>query len=280
MLSLAQVSKKVFLVCMFFALLSLVPSGALAQTKDLPGVKGTLAVSVLVYHRFGPVVADSMTVTTSVFASHLKMIQEAGFTVIPLRRLVDALQGQGDPLPSRSVVITVDDGHLSVYTEMYPLIRKAGIPVTLFIYPSAISNASYAMSWEQLKELQDTGKFDIQSHTYWHPNFKQDRKRLSAAEFDESVNMQLNKSKAKLEQKMGTEVNLLAWPFGIFDEQLVSKAAEAGYRAAFSIERRPVAVGDRLLSLPRFLINDADRGENYLRILTGSTAPNALTGNR
>jgi len=28
------------------------------------------------------------------------------------------------------------------------------------------------MSWAELRELQKTGFFDIQSHTYWHPNFK------------------------------------------------------------------------------------------------------------
>jgi peptidoglycan/xylan/chitin deacetylase (PgdA/CDA1 family) len=44
------------------------------------------------------------------------------------------------------VAITVDDGHLSVYTELYPLILKHRPPVTLFIYPSAISNASYALT--------------------------------------------------------------------------------------------------------------------------------------
>jgi len=33
------------------------------------------------------------------------------------------------------------------------------------------------------------------------------------------------------------KVDLLAWPFGIFDPWLMAKAAEAGYTAAFTIER-------------------------------------------
>ena len=54
---------------------------------------------------------------------------------------------------------------------MKPLIERERIPVTLFSYPSAISNASYAMTWEQLAALKATGLFSIESHSYWHPNF-------------------------------------------------------------------------------------------------------------
>src|SRR5690242_9619856 len=97
---------------------------------------------------------------------------------------------RGESLPD-AVVITVDDGHRSVYSDMLPLVRKYRLPVTLFIYPSAISNASYAMTWAQLEALKETGFFDIQSHTYWHPNFKTERRRLGAPDFDKFATMQL-----------------------------------------------------------------------------------------
>src|SRR6185312_13645632 len=149
----------------------------------------TISVPVLCYHRFGPTVADSMTVTTPVFEAHLMYLHDHGYTVIPLQALVDYELGKAPPPPPRSVVITVDDGHRSVYEQMLPLVKQYNIPVTLFIYPSAISNshAPYAMSWEQLHELVDTGLFSIQSHTYWHPNFKQEKKRLTPAEYDKFV---------------------------------------------------------------------------------------------
>ena len=62
---------------------------------------------------------------------------------------------------------------------MLPLARKYNVPVTVFIYPSAISNAKYAMTWDQLRELKRSGLFDFQGHTYWHPNFKRDRKKMT-----------------------------------------------------------------------------------------------------
>ena len=110
-----------------------------------------VTVPVLCYHRFGPTVADSMTMTTKVFEAQLQWLKDHQYTVIPLRTLVNYLLGQGPPPPPKSVVITADDGHKTVYTDMLPIVRKYNIPVTLFLYPSCISNASYAMTWEQLK---------------------------------------------------------------------------------------------------------------------------------
>ena len=91
------------------------------------------------------------------------------------------------------MVITDDDAHRSVFTEMFPLVMRYHVPVTLFVYPSAISNASYAMTWEQLRQVEQTGLFDIQSHTFWHPNFKVEKRRLAPAEYEQLVDSQLRK---------------------------------------------------------------------------------------
>jgi peptidoglycan/xylan/chitin deacetylase (PgdA/CDA1 family) len=211
-----------------------------------------------------------MTVTTPVFESNLKYLKNNGYTVIPLRRLVDYYIRKSPPPPPRSVVIAADDGHKSVYSVMFPIIKKYRIPVTLFIYPSAISNASYAMTWDQLRELRKSGFFEIQSHSYWHPNFKREKKRLKPAEYEKFVEMQFGKSREKLEKELGIKVDMLAWPFGIYDDYLIHKANGAGYVAAFTIERRSATNSDNVMVLPRFLMTNADGGKVFDRILTGN----------
>jgi peptidoglycan/xylan/chitin deacetylase (PgdA/CDA1 family) len=220
-------------------------------------------VPILLYHRFGPVVSDSMTVTTAAFKSDLEYLKRNGFTVIPLRRLINYYLRKEPPPPPRSVVIVDDDGHKSVYTEMLPLVKKYHIPVTLFIYPSAISNASYAMTWDELRTLEKTGLFDLESHTYWHPNFKREKKRLSAAEYNKFVEMQLRKSRQRLEKELHTRVDMLAWPFGIYDDDLMKRAADAGYKAAFTIQRRSAGSRDKIMAIPRYLMRDSDKGKAF-----------------
>lgn len=226
---------------------------------------------ILVYHRFGPTAADSMTVRTAAFAAQLEFLKDHGYTVVPLRQLVERVKGGQRRLPDNAVAITVDDGHRSVYTEMLPLVRRHGIPVTLFIYPSAISNAGYALTWPQLAELKQSGLFDIQSHTYWHPNFKQEKRRLSADAYRDLVRVQLVKPRRVLAQRLGIEADLLAWPFGIYDEELMAAAAAAGYVAAFSIERRHPRSSDRPLALPRYLMTDAVGMHEFQHLLGAGT---------
>ncbi len=241
-----------------------------AESRENEGTLPRVAIPVLVYHRFGPVVADSMTVTTHLFESQIKYIIENGYTVIPLRHLVDYSLRKRQALPSRSVAITVDDGHKTVYTDLFPLVKKYQIPATLFLYPSVLSNASYAMTWNQLREIQASGMFDFQGHTYWHPNFKNEKKRLSPGDYEHFVQMQLKKSKEKLERELGIKVDMLAWPFGICDEDLIRKAKEAGYVSAFTIERSHAKASDHLMALPRYLITHADKEKVFGRILGGS----------
>ena len=225
----------------------------------------SVQVPIFLYHRFGAVVSDSMTVKTETFQSDLKYLIDNGCRVIPLADLVDYYLGSKKcPLP-RSVVITVDDGHKSVYTDMFPLVKKYQIPVTLFIYPSAISNATYAMTWTQLREVRETGLFDLQSHTYWHPNFKKDKARLKPAEYENSVVMQLKKSKERLEKEFNGRVNMLAWPFGIYDDDLIRNAKEAGYVATFTMERHPASNDNNVMILPRLLMTNGERAKTFAR---------------
>jgi peptidoglycan/xylan/chitin deacetylase (PgdA/CDA1 family) len=236
-----------------------------------PGRAAERGVPILLYHRFGPVAADSMTVATPVFESHLKHLREHGYRIIPLGELLAMVFGRGVPADARDVALAADDAHISVYTTAYPLLKKYNAPMTLFIYPSAVSNASYAMTWDQLRELKAGGRFDFQSHTLWHPNFNRERRRLQPAEFDRFVRMQLTQSRAKIEKELAVKVDLLAWPFGIFDAELMARAAEAGYRAAFTIERRPASRLDHPMALPRYLLTDADRGRVFEGLLNAAT---------
>jgi len=230
-----------------------------------------VSVPVLCYHRFGPTVPDSMTVTTRGFTEQLQWLKDSGYTVIPLKTLVSYLRGEGPAPPAKSVVITADDGHKSVFTEMLPIVQKFQIPVTLFLYPSCISNryAPYAMTWEQLKELQQTGLFDMQGHTFWHPNFKREKKKLKPEEYQKLVQTQLSKSKNVLEKKLGTKIEYLAWPYGIYDDYLESEAQKAGYVAAFSIDRRNADKSEKIMSQPRYLMQNGDGVKGFAAIVSG-----------
>jgi peptidoglycan/xylan/chitin deacetylase (PgdA/CDA1 family) len=224
-------------------------------------------IPILVYHRFDAAASGATTVRTSDLAGQLAWLRAQNISVLPLHEVVDRLKHAEPPARSPAVVITADDGHRSIFSEMYPLVRRYGVHVTLFIYPSAISNSVDALSWEELGAMIRSGLVDVQSHTYWHPNFHIEKRRLAPAAYEAFARAQLTHSKARLEEQLGVNVDLLAWPFGIYDAELQLLAMDCGYAAAFGIERKPVRAGADLYALPRYLITDADRGERFSALI-------------
>ncbi len=222
------------------------------------------------YHRFGDLAKDEMTLRNVTFKRQLEWLKDHNYTVIPLERAVNYLKKTEPAIPEKSVVITVDDGHRSVYSDMAPIVKEYQIPVTLFIYPSAISKAKYAMTWEQLRELEATKLFDVQSHTYWHPNFKREKKRLIKEEYDRFVTAQLGDAIKVIETKMGHTVEYLAWAFGIVDNELAMRAKELGYSAAFTIERRYAADDDSIMALPRFMVVEQHTLQTFGSVVGGA----------
>lgn len=233
---------------------------AWARAGTLAPVGRTTQVPILVYHRFAPTVLDSMTLRTARFEAHLSVIKRLGCTVVPLADWVAYRRGERSPLPPRAVVLTADDGHRSQFEIMAPLLRREGWPVTLFIYPSAISNATYAMTWDQLRQWRADPQVSIQSHTYWHPNLVRDRQTMPADVFERHVLDQLRRSREVLNKRLDASVSLLAWPFGLSDPGLQQWAQECGYRAAFALENRSASRHDPLYAVPRHLMVDSVDG--------------------
>lgn len=229
----------------------------------------SIDVPILAYHKIHPTKQDSMTLSTSKFEAQMAWLKNNGYTVIPMSQLVDYLHGKINSLPPKPVVITDDDGRSSVYTYMLPIIKKYRYPVTLFIYPQIISHASYALTWEQLRELQKTGLFTVEDHTYWHPNFKQDKKRMSESAYEKMVYTQLVTSKKVIEKKLGTPVTLLAWPFGIHNAYLENQAAKYGYSEAFTISHRDASRSEKSMAQPRYMIIEGQTMKTFETIMKG-----------
>ena len=56
------------------------------------------------------------------------------------------------------------------------------------------------------------GLIDVQSHSFWHPNFNQERAHLAQKEYRKFVDFQLQQSRDVLQQKRGVSIDMLAWP--------------------------------------------------------------------
>jgi hypothetical protein len=83
------------------------------------------------------------------------------------------------------------------------------------------------------------------------------------------VDTQLSKAKAILIKRLGNPVDLLAWPFGIYNDELEKDAQKAGYVAAFSIDRRNATKSEKIMALPRYLMVNGDGLKGFEAIVNG-----------
>ena len=210
---------------------------------------------VLMYHRFGEDRYPSTNVRLEQFESQLDYLQHEGFHIWPLRKLVKALFS-GEPVPDKSLALSVDDAYLSVYEHAFPIIRSRGLPLTVFVSTDAVDRGLHGFStWAQMREMQAHG-IDFANHSASHEHLLE---RL-AGEGDEAwrqrVKADIEKAQQRLEQELGRDnLPLFAYPFGEFDNALGSLVREMGY-IGFGQQSGAIGNFSALHALPRFPINE------------------------
>ncbi|HEX8172811.1 MAG TPA: polysaccharide deacetylase family protein [Thermoanaerobaculia bacterium] len=212
--------------------------------------------TVLCYHIVEAPAAPRMHIDRETFRQHLRYLEMTGYNVIPLRHLYEYVTGKRASIPNNAVVITIDDGWRSTYTEAFPELQKRGFPFTVFIYPKIIGQTANALTWKQIKEMSDAG-VDIQSHSLSHPYLtKRRHASLGDEAYGEWLHRELVESKRLLEKETGKPVSFIAYPYGDYDDRVAKQAATAGYTAALTCDFGRVRRGSDPLRMKRFVIDD------------------------
>jgi len=211
--------------------------------------------TVLCYHIVEAPQDPRMEISRETFRQHLQYIEMTGYNVIPLRHLYEYVSGKRASLPKNPVVITIDDGWRSAYTEAYPELKKRNFPFTLFIYPNIIGQTAIALSWDQVREMSDNGG-DIQSHSLSHPFLtKRMHGSFNDTQYSAWLARELGESKRLIEKNTGKKVQFLAYPYGDYDTRVAMNAGKAGYTAALTCDFGKVRKGSDPLRMKRFVID-------------------------
>ena len=212
--------------------------------------------TVLCYHIVEAPAAPRMHIDRETFRQHLRYLEMTGYNVVPLRHVYEYVTGKRSSLPKNAVVITIDDGWRSTYTEAFPELQKRKFPFTVLIYPNIIGKTSNALTWDQIRTMAKAG-VDIQSHALTHPFLTKRRHRsMSDETYAAWLRKELAESRRILEKESGKKVQFLAYPYGDYDDQVAEAASKAGYDAALTCDFGRVKKGSDPLKMKRFVIDD------------------------
>ena len=187
----------------------------------------SLSIPILMYHHvgdWGESRADwaPWVVRSKEFRAQMDWLVANGFHTITFRELL-AGQKAGESVPAKSVIISFDDGWSAQESVVRAELEPRGLHAVFFVYTAAVGatpNNSGYISWEQLRILESAGH-EVQSHTVSHGRLTD----MPPSQLDR----EMRESRATIEREMHHSVEVVAYPFGIYDERVMRAASAAGY---------------------------------------------------
>ena len=220
-----------------------------------------IQIPILMYHYIGnnPNKKDTartkLSVSPQQFIEELSYLSSQGYTPITLDTMY-ALQNGNAESPKKPVVLTFDDGYEDFYVNVYPLLKSFGFHAVAFI-PTGLMNQKYFMSWDQVREIQNSGLVDFEGHSVNHV----DLTKLTDLELTE----ELKESKITLESMTGRPVNFIAYPSGRVNNRVQNKALQLGYVGGVTT-REDISSGISMI-MPRVRIKGDNSLAEFIRLI-------------
>ncbi len=183
-----------------------------------------IKIPVIIYHAFSTPEPEGdiykLFSTQARFEENVTTLLNAGYTFITLED-VYAYNKEEIALPEKVCVITMDDGWLGCYTEAFAVLKKYNIPATIFIVSDLVGTQDY-FSWEQAKEMYDTGLVKLHIHGKSHIEYSSVAKEKLVSDY--------TSAHKELEEKMGEEIQkIMAYPAGKYSDNSKKWLKEAGF---------------------------------------------------
>jgi peptidoglycan/xylan/chitin deacetylase (PgdA/CDA1 family) len=137
-------------------------------------------------------------------------------------------------IPSKSVIITLDDGYRSIYEFAYPLLKRYGYTATLFVYTDFIEASRNALTWNHLRKLKAAG-FEIGSHSISHADLTKKLASENDQTFRSRITNELLTSKKIIDRELKQDTQFFAYPYGNYNQKILDLFPAAGYKLGLTI---------------------------------------------
>jgi peptidoglycan/xylan/chitin deacetylase (PgdA/CDA1 family) len=216
-----------------------------------------------------------LSLKPATFERQLDLLVRAGFrsgTRAALERIAAGERPRG-----RHAFLTFDDGFADTVTAALPPMSERALTGMVFVLPRHLDSGApldwpavagearrrpqlmRSMDWTALEQLVEAG-WEVGSHTVSHPRLPE----LS----DEQLLEELLDSRRAVEARLGS-CEMLAYPFGDWDDRVAAAAVAAGYSFAFTLPFG-AQVGATRMSIPRVTIDDRDTALRFRMKLSGT----------
>lgn len=260
-------------------------------------------VPVFCYHRVLPELLENpeeplYTLLPQQFEAQLALLVREGWQTLSLAEFAAAARGQV-PLPAKAVLLTFDDGYADFYRVAWPLARKYGLKLNLFLTTGLVDRPETLfmarqgyrfcrpeeagefpapwrdharrfpelwrpLAWEEVRELQEAGVgLGLHGHTHV------DLGGLSVA----AVLPEVGKGLKLLTDHVGLKPHSLALPYGGYASvpwAALARLSELGISLIFTTVYGRARLPGPPPLIPRLLILQQDTLDDFRRKLLGA----------
>lgn len=214
---------------------------------------------ILTYHKIirdmdvaGQSLANQYSVKEADFEKQMHILMESKIELVNLDDLF-----HGKVQSDFSVALTFDDGNLSDYEIVFPILKKYNIPATFFISIGNLLNGK--LETEKLVELSDNKLVGIGSHGLTH----RDLRKLSDAE----IRKELLGSRDYLQNILNKTIDFFALPYGSGDSRVYRLCRESGYNAVFTTRKLLNPVKSKNFLLNRWTVKAGMTDQRFRELL-------------
>lgn len=182
---------------------------------------------LLVYHKIAPQREFGANVIhPTVFAEQMRMLFDLGYRTAPVSSAIDNSD-------EKCVAVMFDDAYENVHAYAFPILSDFGFVATIAVitkfvgrsnsWDFAVSRTFDHMGWHHIRELHACG-WEVASHTCRH--------RCLPILSSHEAAWELGTSKSTLEDKLGTSIGHMVYPYGRTSQRVARLVQSCGYASA------------------------------------------------
>jgi len=229
--------------------------GLIVLAVYVAGIRLAQRVPILMYHRVADDAPDDVwTVTTADFERQLSQFKAEGYHTywpdeIHWNRMIGGKRLQ------KPLILTFDDGDLSVLETVEPLLEKYGFKAIAYCATAQIADTPASrqndaghryLTWTEIRAMRERGIMEIGAHGHQH--IRADLAADPALEITRCID--------DFKQKGKFTPNSYSYPFGVFQPAGIRMLRAHGFTTAVTCSERyaRIAWGAKPMKLPRFWV--------------------------
>jgi peptidoglycan/xylan/chitin deacetylase (PgdA/CDA1 family) len=244
-------TKSDFIFLFIFLILTIDIAKNASELYTMPTLQqGEICVPIIMYHHVKNNDLGKDVISPYEFEADLKYLKENGYTTITMTELINYVY-DGVELPSKPIILSFDDGTLSTYKYVFPLLKEYNMKIVLSIIGKSADNFSRVsdininyshITWDQIAEMDESGLVEFQNHSYnlhkvcngrYGCGQKSNETFLQYENFLEEDIMILQE---KLEAVIGTAPNTFAYPYGKYNDNTDKILKKLGFKASLTVK--------------------------------------------